>query len=415
MAKFLGTGDNLLKTSPEQHIAIRRKERSPSTEILQFPSNLGAHATLMRFFEYTYGGAKGAVETPIAEVLLPLPKQIQDSFKINVQGDELGVVATGAAGVASGNTSIGGAAGDIADIVSGGIRGVGSALGDAITGDLSALKAGAGKVGDAAGFLASIGAAKIAPDIANAVGAGRGTAVNPFATLVFKGVDLKVHSLEWLLSPETEQESRDLKAIIRTLQRMVLPKTDSAIGGTETEITAINKGLLRYPAMVNIYLQGLDQNYFFKFKTSMISQLNIDYSPNGLAIQKGGKPSAVRITMTLNEAYIHTASDNDAGDLSAEAIDERLFGDISNESLENIEQAQEVVYEPEQDFNNIQSNDEIIVVKTLPDGTLTESVVPRSVLNNDGITNEMINSGGIPGDDTVEFKLIPVGSAGSTI
>ncbi len=415
MAKFLGTGDNLLKTSPEQHIALRRKERGQSTEILQFPSNLGAHATLMRFFEYTYGGAKGAVETPVAEVLLPLPKQIQDSFKINVQGDEIGVIATGAAGVASGNTSIGGAAADIASAVTGGIRGFGSALGDAVTGDLSALKSGAGKVGDAAGFLTAIGAAKIAPDIANAVGAGRGTAVNPFATLVFKGVDLKVHSLEWLLSPETEQESRDLKAIIRTLQRMVLPKTDSAIGGAETEITAINKGLLRYPAMVNIFFQGLDQNYFFKFKTSMISQLNIDYSPNGLAIQKGGKPSAVRITMTLNEAYIHTSADNEAGDLSAEAVDERLFGDISNESLSSIQQAQEPSYSAEEDFSNLQSNDEIIVAKTLPDGTITESVVPRSVLNNDGITNDMIAAGGIPGDDTVAFAPLPVGMAGSRI
>ena len=113
--------------------------------------------------------------------------------------------------------------------------------------------------------------------------------------------------------------------------------------------------------------------------------------------------------------HIHTSADNEAGDLSAEAIDERLFGDISNESLTDIQQAQDIAYSPQQDFSNLQSNDEIIVVKTLPDGTLTESVVPRSVLNNDGITNDMIASGGIPGDDTVEFKLIPVGSAGSSI
>ena len=328
----LGTGDNLLKTSPSQHIAQRKAERKAPSEILQFPANLGAHATLMRFFEYTYGGSKGSVETPLAEVLLPLPKQIQDNFKINVQGDELGVIATGVAGMASGSQGIGSLLGGAKDAVTGGLRGIGGAMGDLITGDIDALKTGAGKVGDAAGFLTAIGASKIAPDITNAIGAGRGTAVNPFATLVFKGVDLKVHSLEWLLSPESEKESRDLKRIIRTLQRMVLPKTDSAIGDSN-KITAVDKGILRYPAMVNIFLQGVDSNYFLKFKTSMISQLNIDYSPNGLALQKGGKPSAVRITMTLNEAYIHTASDNDEETLNQEAIDERLFGDVSNESL----------------------------------------------------------------------------------
>jgi hypothetical protein len=55
-------------------------------------------------------------------------------------------------------------------------------------------------------------------------------------------------------------------------------------------------------------------NYYFKFKTSMISQLNVDYTPNGIAINKGGRPSAIRITMTLNEAYIHTADDYDVSE-----------------------------------------------------------------------------------------------------
>ena len=66
--------------------------------------------------------------------------------------------------------------------------------------------------------------------------------------------------------------------------------------------------------MVDIYFQGIDMNYYFKFKTSMISQLNVDYTPNGIAINKGGRPSAIRITMTLNEAYIHTADDYDVSE-----------------------------------------------------------------------------------------------------
>ena len=89
---------------------------------------------------------------------------------------------------------------------------------------------------------------------------------------------------------------------------MVLPKVESAIG-FESTITAVDRGIMRYPAMVDIYFQGIDMNYYFKFKTSMISQLNVDYTPNGIAINKGGRPSAIRLTMTLNEAYIHTSDD----------------------------------------------------------------------------------------------------------
>jgi hypothetical protein len=41
----------------------------------------------------------------------------------------------------------------------------------------------------------------------------------------------------------------------------------------------------------------------------MISQFNVDYTPNGIALNRGGKPSAVRLTMTMTEAAIHTKAD----------------------------------------------------------------------------------------------------------
>tara|TARA_R110002074_G_scaffold58612_1_gene143414 strand:+ start:17 stop:286 length:270 start_codon:yes stop_codon:yes gene_type:complete len=41
----------------------------------------------------------------------------------------------------------------------------------------------------------------------------------------------------------------------------------------------------------------------------MISQFNVDYAPNGIALNRGGKPSAVRINMVMTEASIHTKAD----------------------------------------------------------------------------------------------------------
>jgi hypothetical protein len=405
----MATTDALLKISPEEHIANRKSKYSGSKELLRFPENIGAHATLMRFFEYTYGGAKGSIETPLAEILLPLPKQIQDSFKINVGGNEVGVLAAGAAqaaanlggegGVMDMTKALAGAAADAAE-------GVGAAAANALTGDFSGFKSGMAKTADAAGYLASAGLSKIAPDITNAMGAGRGTAVNPFQTLVFKGIDLKIHSLEWLLSPESEQESLELKKIIRTLQRMVLPKTASPLGEDATGITAIDKGILKYPAMVNIFLQGLDQNYYFKFKTSMISNLAIDYTPNGVAPLKGGKPSAVRITMTLNEAYIHTADDNELSDLEAEYLNESLLGSVEDEAIVPRVNASEQAYDADEDFTGLQASDEIKITKKLPDGSQVSQVVTKDLLNAQGITDAEIAQGFPAGDETVILEAV---------
>jgi hypothetical protein len=110
---------------------------------------------------------------------------------------------------------------------------------------------------------------------------------------------------------------------------MVLPKVDSALG-MSTGINVIDRGILRYPAMVDVYFQGIDMNYYYKFKTSMISQFSVDYTPNGLAINKGGRPSVMRIEMTLQEAYIHTKEDYELNDLKTEATAEK-----TNENKQN--------------------------------------------------------------------------------
>ena len=325
------TRTSLRGMSASEIVAQRKQTIIGPRPLLTFPAGLGVHCTLMRFFQYSYGGTSGSTESNLANVVLPLPRQIKDSFKINIAGDELGILGAGAAQAASAPTSIT----DIAKSFGANTVEALSGLSLDNLGDAASIRSAISLGTNAAQFLAKAMAAKIAPDIVNGISAGRGTAINPFATLVFKGVDLKIHSLEWLLSPESESESRTLKDIIRTLQRMVLPKVESAIG-FESTITAIDRGIMRYPAMVDIYFQGIDMNYYFKFKTSMISQLNVDYTPNGIAINKGGRPSAIRITMTLNEAYIHTSDDYQESDLSNQAIVEAANERLLRESQQGV-------------------------------------------------------------------------------
>lgn len=405
----------LLKTSPLEAMARRKVEQKGPSSVMTFPKNLGSHGTLMRFFEYSYGGTKGSEEKRLAEIMLPLPKQIQDNFKINVGGDELGLTGTSAAQLSARPED----AQNVASQLASQLNDTGTAAYNAISGIFKgeegakdAIISGANTLADGVGFLTTAGLSSIVPDVSNGIGVGRGTAINPFATLVFKGVDLKVHSLEWLLSPESEEESRQLKTIIRTLQRMVLPKTTSPLGDdSNTGVEVLDRGILRYPAMCNIYLMGVDQSYYLRFKTSMISQLSVDYTPNGISIQKGGKPSAVRITMTLNEAFIHTADDNSPSDLLEEAISEKLEDFVSDKLTSDGETPE---YNPDiiRTANNqppvgntARSSDEVTVIKTLPSGATEERVTTKQELKNQGFTDAQI-AGTVPvGITGVSFQV----------
>jgi len=381
----------LLKTSPQQAMAQRKVEQKGPTGIMKFPANLGAHGTLMRFFEYSYGGDKGSQTTPLAEILLPLPKQIQDNYKINVGSNELGILGTTAAQLAGDPNAVGSIGKSLGGAAVSGAKGLASAASGAFNGDTSQLSEAMSTATDAALFLTSAGLGAVAPDISNGIGVGRGTAINPFATLVFSGVDLKVHSLEWLLSPESEKESRELKKIIRTLQRMVLPKTGSPLGDTITGATVLDRGILRYPAMVDTYFQGIDESYYFRFKTSMISSLSVDYTPNGIAINKGGKPSAIRITMSLNEAYIHTAEDNSEADLLEEVRAEKIADAAADGETPVFDPSQILTPDGKAPLvSNAASSDEVTMSKVLTSGEVETKVMSKADLAAEGFTEAQI-------------------------
>ena len=318
---------------PESIIDNRKKNSTRNSDGIRmsFPSNLGSHCTLLRFFDYKYGGVGGGtVSSSIADIILPLPKQIQDSFKINIAGDELGITGNAAAQVVSDPTAAMSVASQLGKAAVQAASNVASGAMNAMTGDTAKLAEAVGKGTDAATYLSRSLLTKVTPDIASGIGAGRGNALNPFATLVFKGVDLKVHSLEWLLSPDTETESDSLKDIIKKLQMMVLPTTASPLGDDAvTGLSALDRGLLKYPSMVDIYLQGIDNEYYMQFKTAMVSQISVDYTPNGLAVNKKGRPSAIRLTMTLQEAFIHTSNDHNP-DFVIPSIDPPVNTDVND-------------------------------------------------------------------------------------
>jgi hypothetical protein len=130
---------------------------------------------------------------------------------------------------------------------------------------------------------------------------GLGATLNPKASLLFSGVDLKDYSFQWTLAPTEQAESELLRRIVRRLKENALPSYSA-----ETVATRV---LLKYPSTVDIFLLGVDPNHFIRFKTAMIESVSVNYTPNGLSVLRGGKPAAVELSINLQEMDIHTADE----------------------------------------------------------------------------------------------------------
>lgn len=266
-------------------------KRQNSTRVLSFPVHGGTHGLLMVFnkYNFTSPGRRGLIKLPTdgssmistdstGSVLLPIPATLVDNNSLRiVQNDLISLTSDFVASTVSGNFS---------EFVSEFTNSIGSA-----------------SMTDAAMGLAR----KIFydNDLTAAAGIGLGTTLNPKAALVFEGIDLKEFSFEWTLSPTEKAETEVLRDIVLEIKKNALPM----YGQNATTSTRL---MLGYPSTVDLYLLGVDPNYYIFFKTAMIRNVSVNYTPNGLAILKGGAPATVNLSIQLKEMDIHVAGDYDS-------------------------------------------------------------------------------------------------------
>lgn len=295
-----------------------------------YPSNLGPHRVVMQFRKYSYNGPGEPIGEGSGDVIeLPLPTNLVDNQAVSVSGTEIGVFGSAISELAK--TKSGGEVSDLLNSLDEQIQGAasnaGKGLANLVSGKTEGLFTALSQGVDTASFLARAGLSAIAPSGEQGFSAARGTAVNPFATLVFSGVPLKNFTFDWTFSPETRSDSDNLQEVIRIIRKNILPSYQSATG-IDTDISTIKRGLLKYPSVVDITFLGIDQKYYFKLKTAMIVSITTNYTPNGLAILSGGKPADITLSMTITEAQIHTAED-----YSTSSIDFTGFGGLAETIL----------------------------------------------------------------------------------
>lgn len=285
-----------------------QKQTGGSTDIIAFPSHQGAHGMMLMFNDYTFisPGERTLINVPAESstrisprgaILLPIPAALIDNNSLRVRGTDLAgvpgsqLVAEATAEAKAQTAAAGGFFGASLGL-----------LGTAISAPFQAAGAMAtnaynnGPWQDAAQLIMTT-----MDRVGQAVSIGGGIALNPRASLLFDGIDLKEYAFEWTLVPKSPEESILIRNVIQKLKQNALPSY--ATNGT------FARAMLNYPATVDISLLGVDPDHYFRFKTAMIKNVNVNYTPNGLSILRGGKPSAVNISINLIETDIHTAED----------------------------------------------------------------------------------------------------------
>lgn len=298
---------------------LNGRSRLASSTITTFPSDIGPNQFLMIFSRYEYkkpgtvqlnsiqnlsGTSESVLPTSSNAIVLPIPTNLQDQnearigrFDSNYIGEKL---ARSAAHIAeNGNNT------NASDLLNSTLSNITSGEGAKIA---NAIQNGnyASLLKDSAYLMKTFNTT-----VGKAISVGAGVVANPKASLAYDGHELKNHSFTWNFAPRSPEESVNLRNIINFIKHNQLPTTG---GGVDSML------YLNYPCVVDIYFIGIDENFFYKFKTCMIRSFNVNYSgQNAVSILRGGRPSSINMEMNLMEMDIHYGdeyADNGIGNIN---------------------------------------------------------------------------------------------------
>ena len=144
-------------------------------------------------------------------------------------------------------------------------------------------------------ILNSIGATNNITDFAIF---SQGLALNPQLEVLFKGTDMRHFQFDFLFSPYDAKESAHVVYIIKTLKFHQAPEVITGSSGrffvppSEFDIDFIFEGEIN----PNIHQIG----------TCVLTNMNVDYAPNGWSTFSDGMPTHIRLTLQFMETEIVT-------------------------------------------------------------------------------------------------------------
>lgn len=172
---------------------------------------------------------------------------------------------------------------------------------EAVNAASRAVESGRSSLPETGSTAAAIAAALAlkTPGAGSALSGITGLAPNPMKEQIFKGVDFRTFSMEYMFAPRNEAEAQNVLGIIKAFKYHMLPEYKKGSSNF----------LFLYPSEFDItYFNGGRENLNIHRHTScVLTEMNVNYTPQGMFNTfRNGMPTQIGINMTFKELAIVT-------------------------------------------------------------------------------------------------------------
>jgi len=129
---------------------------------------------------------------------------------------------------------------------------------------------------------------------------GQGYAINPQLQMIFRGVGFRSFQLSFMFTPKSLEESTEVNDIIKTFKYHFSPGFEA--GKTDSTQSMF----LTSPSIFNVQFKiGQDENqYTPKYGDCVLTDIDVNYAPNGFAVHENGAPVQTTLNLTFKEIVI---------------------------------------------------------------------------------------------------------------
>lgn len=158
-------------------------------------------------------------------------------------------------------------------------------------------------VADAAGSVPLVG--QIARAITSGIkdnAAGRmalnklGYVFNPQEQQIFEGIDFREYDMTFVFTPISEREADTVKEIIKTFRKYAAPTINNKLSGFFFTPPSVFD--------VSFFFNGQPNYNLNPIRRSVITNINVDYAPNGWAALRNGAPVQTTLTISFRETEL---------------------------------------------------------------------------------------------------------------
>lgn len=226
--------------------------------------------------DYTRQDAMTLAKANITQqISMPVPMQMVDSHKVEYSTQELGVM--------------GGAMLNGAGALMNTARQGGSNISNIFQSATSLYGASTSLIGSVAGAGTALAFEQGNQTVSRVAQAAAGVAPNQFMVVLLKGPTYKKFTFEWHLSPKTQQQSAQLRDMIKFFNNAMAPTLTG--GGF----------FFGFPKIFRIQFRPTDE-YMYKFKPAVLENFTANYTGAGVpAFYKSGAPESYKISMSFME------------------------------------------------------------------------------------------------------------------